>query len=194
MAAPNPYQSPQVATEPLPDETFGETGYWRDGKLLVVRQGAYLPDRCVYCNEPSGPLRKNARRSPIWFLRGPVARTRVSFGVCARHRFRQSMGWFLISPLSLVVVFVMFSSIAFAAIDELVNRAVASNVDFEIITDWMIIGSMLNGVLVGVVTWVFLACLFRWTGWPMRVVKIRESQIFLKGAREPFLASLAEGP
>jgi hypothetical protein len=26
---------------------------WRDGKLLMVRKGAILPDRCLKCNEPA---------------------------------------------------------------------------------------------------------------------------------------------
>ena len=46
-------------------------GGWRDGDLLVISEGAKLPDRCVKCNQPAeGYLlqRKLNWHEPTWYL------------------------------------------------------------------------------------------------------------------------------
>ena len=46
----NPYAPPSASLE---GGNHAEGGVWRDGKVLVLRSGASLPDRCVKCNEPA---------------------------------------------------------------------------------------------------------------------------------------------
>ena len=98
----NPYAAPKtdlVADGPSPEDT---DDIWRDGKLLVFRKGAVLPDRCLKCNEPAGGYRFTRNVSwhePNWIiliLLGPLIyiivalcirkQAKVSAGLCERHR------------------------------------------------------------------------------------------------------------
>ena len=53
-AALNPYATPQSDTAPPPlpgpAATVAPAGVWRHEGLLIIQQGAELPDRCVVCN------------------------------------------------------------------------------------------------------------------------------------------------
>ncbi len=73
-----------------------------DGKLLVVRNGAELPDRCLKCNEPADGYRFSRSLSwhrPAWFILVLVSlwlyflvyffvrwKAKVTVGLCPRHR------------------------------------------------------------------------------------------------------------
>lgn len=48
----NPYVAPQADLEEAPVEIDGNTAVVRDGKTLIVPEGARLPRRCVSCNRP----------------------------------------------------------------------------------------------------------------------------------------------
>ena len=67
----NPYAPPQAE---IVDRNLilGEKGdLWRDGKLLLIRKGAELPDRCLKCNEPAEGYRLKRTLSwhpPGWYL------------------------------------------------------------------------------------------------------------------------------
>jgi hypothetical protein len=86
---------------------------WRDGKMLMVRKGAMLPDRCLKCNAPARGYRFSRSlswHSPAWilvFLISPLLyvlvyfivrwRGRVTVGLCPGHRKRRAraiaIGW-----------------------------------------------------------------------------------------------------
>lgn len=60
----NPYQAP--AAIDLPQAPSTTAMYFRDGNLLVVRDGAELPHRCVLTNEPLGPGDWRKRKLFTW--------------------------------------------------------------------------------------------------------------------------------
>jgi hypothetical protein len=77
----NPYASPlytndQETPEIYPVEEVGEASnrridVFREGKLLVMRKNAILPDRCVKSNEPAaGKIRRNLSWHPsyVYFI------------------------------------------------------------------------------------------------------------------------------
>jgi hypothetical protein len=65
----NPYAAPQSdnAPPPLPDPAaaVAPSGVWRHEGLLIIQQGAELPDRCVVCN------RSTVHRWPKTFYWAP---------------------------------------------------------------------------------------------------------------------------
>jgi hypothetical protein len=80
---------------------------WRDGKLLIARQGAVLPDRCLRCNSPAERYqfsRTLVWASPWWLLvllaLGPLLyaitylivrkKGKVTVGLCPRHRKKRA--------------------------------------------------------------------------------------------------------
>lgn len=87
----NPYASPEASLTPPPIvRTSGDLDYegvWRDGRKLVVRQLARLPDVCVKTNQPANGHRLMRRYSwhhPGWFatvLLGVLVYVIVSFVV-----------------------------------------------------------------------------------------------------------------
>ncbi|HUY87748.1 MAG TPA: hypothetical protein VMV10_03345 [Pirellulales bacterium] len=112
----NPYAAPQhdlPLNAAAPEPGFG---IWRDGELLLMREDALLPDRCVMCNAPAAGRR--VRVSLRWlapihvfgfsiplFERG----ARIEVGVCPRHRRRRRLAmaavWLLYAlGLSMVIV------------------------------------------------------------------------------------------
>jgi hypothetical protein len=97
------------------DEEEEPTNAWRDGKVLMVRKGAALPDRCLKCNAPADGYRFTRNLTwlhPNWvivFLLSPIiyviiylilcARGKVSVGVCPEHRKKRTRailwGWLI---------------------------------------------------------------------------------------------------
>lgn len=87
----NPYAAPQSH---LPYQALADRScrVWRDGDLLVMREKAVLPDRCIKCNTPqarplklsldyAGPTRSFVLSNPL------TARTaRINVPICDRHR------------------------------------------------------------------------------------------------------------
>jgi len=97
------------APEPTPP------GVWRDGRLLVMQKGAFLPARCIHCNEPAStdrPICKTYYWHPqvygLLILLGALPYLIVAYfvreqgtvcmGLCERHRRRRRnsmlIGWF----------------------------------------------------------------------------------------------------
>lgn len=99
----NPYQAPQVnLANDYPDD---QSAYWRDGKILVLKQGGQLPPRCIKCNaDAQMPMRskKLAWHHPGWYallliniiiyaIVGSIVskRVKVEFGLCEEHAARR---------------------------------------------------------------------------------------------------------
>lgn len=61
----NPYATPvAVGMPPLPQSV--SSYYFRDGDLLVIRDGAVLPSRCVHTNQDVGPEDWTKRTRMTW--------------------------------------------------------------------------------------------------------------------------------
>jgi len=111
----NPYVAPKAEFLVQDRHLDSSTDAWRDGKLLVVRKGAELTDRCLKCAAPTKGYRDRFSRllswhKPFWFVllffnwilyvivyffvrwQG-----RVTVGLCPRHRRNRaraiSLGW-----------------------------------------------------------------------------------------------------
>ena len=109
----NPYEAPQGDATPREEFQEGGEGIWRDGPLLVLRQGAWLPDRCVKCNAPAGGRRLWRKLSwhppgwyilvlisvPIYIIAALIVRktAAVGVGLCEAHWVRRrralTLGW-----------------------------------------------------------------------------------------------------
>ncbi len=63
MSSDNPYQPPQHNDPLLKPSAGEEAGIWRQGKLLVMRKTAVLPDRCVKSNVPT---QRKLKRNLTW--------------------------------------------------------------------------------------------------------------------------------
>ncbi len=63
MSSDNPYQPPQVNDPVLKPHQADTDGIWRQGKLLVMRKTAVLPDRCVKSNVPTD---RKLKRNLTW--------------------------------------------------------------------------------------------------------------------------------
>ena len=101
----NPYAAPKAEVLIKDRHLDSSSDAWRDGKLLVVRKGAELTDRCLKCAAPTRGYRDQFSRSlswhkPVWllvfFFISPIVyiilyffvrwRAQVTVAVCARHR------------------------------------------------------------------------------------------------------------
>jgi len=109
----NPYAAPMADVLVKDRHLDSSIDAWRDGKMLVVRKGAELPDRCLKCAAPARGYRFSRSLSwhkPVWaltFLISPILyalvyffvrwRARVTVGLCPRHRRNRAraiaLGW-----------------------------------------------------------------------------------------------------
>jgi len=69
----NPYVAPKAEVLVQDRHLDSSTDAWRDGKLLVVRKGAELTDRCLKCAAPTKGYRDRFSRllswhKPFWFV------------------------------------------------------------------------------------------------------------------------------
>jgi hypothetical protein len=103
---PNPYAAPKSDFNTGTDS--GQAMFWRSGALLMARNGAVLPPRCVKCNAPIDGSAKQRRFSwhhPALFLIillniliyaivAIVVRKNVvvTLGLCQAHRRRRFRG------------------------------------------------------------------------------------------------------
>jgi hypothetical protein len=110
----NPYAAPKAEVLVQDRHLDSSSKAWRDRKLLVVRKGAELTDRCLKCAAPTEGYRFSRKLSwhkPIWFLLffliSPIVYIIVYFFVrwqgwvtvslCPRHRRNRAwaiaLGW-----------------------------------------------------------------------------------------------------
>ena len=101
----NPYAAPRSF---IPLEAAPEGQLWQTGKLLLVRKGAHLPDRCVKCNAPADGRRIKRAFSwhpPAYFLLvlagliiyvivAIIVRQTITLqvGICYEHAARRRWG------------------------------------------------------------------------------------------------------
>jgi hypothetical protein len=115
MNAHNPYAPSPASLKATgkAGDAASMTGVWRDGDILVMTQGAELPDRCVKCNEAAAAPTKD--RTLYWHHPGIYAlllfnliiylvtamivrkKAVVAPGLCQQHKQRRSrvllLGW-----------------------------------------------------------------------------------------------------
>jgi hypothetical protein len=110
----NPYAPPKSAELEEGRRYDHANVAWRDGKLLMVRKDAVLPDRCLKCNEPAEgyqfkralswahPLYAVLILSPIIYVVVYLIVRRqgkVTVGVCPLHRKKRTrailVGWLI---------------------------------------------------------------------------------------------------
>lgn len=126
----NPYAAPQHDLPPdaATNDADQKTGpdIWRDGKLLVLRHGAVLPDRCVKCNAPAEGRRKRKSvqwSEPIRFLGFSFygrREAKVEFGICSRCAWRRQKRVLIVLSLQFLAFLLLFT---FAPDDKLLGIA-----------------------------------------------------------------------
>jgi len=109
MTTTNRYAPPKAVLEDRADDAE----MWREGKVLVLRKGGALPDRCIKCNAPSAGPRRRRRlswHSPwlyvlillalvLYAIVAAILRktATVELGLCERHQKRvlwgRIVGW-----------------------------------------------------------------------------------------------------
>jgi hypothetical protein len=125
----NPYAPPSADALSKGRHSDMSAEAWRDGKLLVVRKGAELPDRCLKCDAPAEGYRFGRTltwHKPFWYLLIFVSiflyaiayffirwQAKVTVGVCPRHRANRQrailIGWLVaLAGLGTIIVPVAF--------------------------------------------------------------------------------------
>jgi hypothetical protein len=66
MAVENPYASPEAPPAGPHSGASHSSGYFVDGNLLVARDGAILPSRCIKTNLPIGPVDWTSTKKLTW--------------------------------------------------------------------------------------------------------------------------------
>jgi hypothetical protein len=159
---------------------------FRDGKDLVVAQGAQLPLACIRCGQAAtgGLLRKKFYRHERWvyFLLLPgviwyiiaayMVRKRMDLAIplCAEHRIR-------------------FQWLRQAAILMMIGSTIFVIISFFLPPDYLAyaIFSFFGLLLIGLVTWLI-------AGQFLRPIFINQSLGIFRGANEHFLAQLPPKP
>ena len=170
----NPYASPQrdLLLYAAANEEDGRSGdVWRDGKLLVMRHSAVLPDRCVRCNAPAAGERLKEtlkwRTLRSWRMRT----TEIEFGVCPRHRVREKVARTAATSL-LCVIWMWFAVMLIARL----CAGVGAKAEF-ILGDWMI-----AAIATASLAFVIASVVF--------VHKIDDNYVWLRRVNRDYLAEL----
>ncbi len=105
MSTFNPYEAPRSDIRSLGGNLLDGDAIWQDGDMLVARNEAEYPDRCIKCNAPAEGYR--FRRTVRWhpplvylvllaniLLYALIAtivskKSRVEAGLCRAHRVRR---------------------------------------------------------------------------------------------------------
>jgi hypothetical protein len=88
------------------------SGIWRDGKILVVNQGALFPDFCVKCDIPTGGNQKTLQFPVAQFLPfGKNSTFKVSVGLCPKCLRKHTIGSRLTGLGSLILAVSFLSSL-----------------------------------------------------------------------------------
>lgn len=154
-------------------------GYWRDGKRVAMDRNAVLPDRCFKCDEPAGGYRRTVKLTHVplgtEMMIGAIAyafakRATVEVGLCERHRRSRAVNIALVSLAIIGASIFIFTQTQSA---DLVLPLLAT-----------------AGLIGGVIGLIYAAVGSR----VVRATRITDTHIWLKGAGEPFLASLPDAP
>lgn len=154
---------------------------WRSGNLLVLRKDAFLPDRCVKCNQPANGFklpRKLSWHTPwlyllilpsllIYIIVALIVskKARLEIGLCQEHRQRRRR------DLAIAWLIFVLSLVAFGAAAALSNGWLA-----------------LAGVSLLLVAIVYGAVRVP----PVQAKRIDNQFLWLKGVSPAFLATLPE--
>ncbi len=188
MEESNPYAPPESELETLidPDKV------WRKKKLIVMRKGVDMPGRCIHCNEnaAAGKPRRIFYLNiwlriamlvlflvfnvlaliPILIVSLVFRKTaKVKIPICQKHRRKRL--W-----ITMITVFLLIASVVLGVI--------AAKVSLYQDTIFMVAAAIFAVA--------FLLAIIR--GQLLRAKKIDEELVILKGAKSPFLDSLAEYP
>lgn len=186
MVIENPYSPPVAPPDPTYPKVHQSTGYFADGHLLVIRDGAILPSRCIKTNQPIGPAdwtkTKKLTWTPQWvwllILVSPVVliivaiivqkKANLTISLSRPIRSKQvkqsAFGW---CGAALGLVILLFSAVQ----------------DQDWIT-WGIVG----GILLIVTGLIFVAL----ASSMLRVAKFKDGWFSIKGCSPGFLKSLEE--
>ena len=154
-------------------------GYWRDGKRVAMDRNAALPDRCFKCNEPADGYRRTVKLTHVplgtEMMVGAIAyafakQARVDVGLCERHRRSRAINIALFSLAVLGVSIFVFTQVQ------------ATDVVLPLLATVGLIGGVIGLIYAAVGTRL------------ARASQITDTHIWLKGAGEPFLASLPDAP
>jgi len=154
-------------------------GYWRDGKRVAMDRNALLPDRCFKCDEPADGYRRTVKLTHVplgtEMMVGAIAyafakQAKVEIGLCERHRRSRAVNIALFSLAVLGLSIFVFTQV----------RA----------TDLVLPLLATAGLIGGVIGLIYAGVGIRL----VRATRITDTHIWLKGAGEPFLASLPDAP
>ncbi|MFI4862033.1 MAG: hypothetical protein ACIAXF_15310 [Phycisphaerales bacterium JB063] len=183
---PDPGPRAPAYPAPVPPATPESPTAWvfRAGPQVVLVQGGNLPERCVRCNQPlhGKPIKKTMYwHDPMWFLLilagiliyAIVAvcirkKVKVSISLCQEHK-RQRMIW------NMLLVVGLIGGVMLAITGAVMESGLIA-----------IVGGLL--FLFGLVSAVMAS------SGALRPTFIDERVARLKGAKEPFLASLPDWP
>ena len=142
-------------------------------------RNAVLPDRCFKCDEPANGYRRATTLTHVptatEMMVGAIAyafakRASIEIGLCERHRRSRAINVALVSLAILLSSLFVFTQIRAT---ELILPLLAT-----------------AGLIGGVIGLLYAAVGFK----VVRATKITETHVWLKGAGEPFLASLPAAP
>src|SRR6266496_290448 len=154
-------------------------GYWRDGKRVVLDRNAVLPDRCIKCNEPANGDRRMVKLSYVPTSRElmfgawaylSAKRAQIEIGLCEQHRRSRAVTVALGSLAVILASIIVFTQVR------------ATDITLPLLATAGLIGGVIGLIYAAV------------AGRLVRAAKITDTHIWLKGAGEPFLASLPNAP
>jgi hypothetical protein len=155
------------------------SGYWRDGKRVVMDRSAVLPDRCFKCNEPANGYRRTVKLSYVPLGRElmfgmwaylSAKRAQIEVALCERHRRSKAVTVALGSLLLVLASIAVFTQVR------------ATDVTLPLLAT--------GGLIGGVIGLIYAAV----GGRLVRATKITDTHIWLKGADDAYLTSLPEAP
>lgn len=175
----NPYVAPKTDVNDGLGNPSPQNTYWRSGALLMARNGAVLPPRCVKCNaEAAAPMKKQRFywHHPAWFafvlinvfvylIVALIVRRScyVSYGLCQIHKQKRIRG--ILIGLGGVVLAALLTAAA----------VMASRAELVLVAILLFVGSLVVSVVLGRT---------------LMPVRIDRSAAQLKGCGEAFLATL----
>jgi hypothetical protein len=184
----NPYAPPESELETFID--FEKV--WRDEKLIIMRKGAKMPDRCIHCNEtvePSKPRRilylniwlqiamlvlflvfNVVALIPILIVSAIFRKTaRVKIPLCVKHRRKRL--WITLTTVSLLLVSI--------ALGVMAARVPLYQGELSMLATVIFVGAFVLAIIRGQL---------------LSAKKIDKETVILKGAKPPFLDSLPQYP
>src|SRR5438093_8816744 len=142
-------------------------------------RNAVLPDRCFKCNEPADGYRRTVKLTHVplgtEMMVGAIAyafakQAKVEVGLCERHRRSRAINIALVSLAVLGASIFVFTQVQ------------ATDVVLPLLATAGLIGGVIGLLYAAVGTRL------------VRATQITDTHVWLKGAGEPFLASLPDAP